>query len=84
MAKTEVIEESDPGIEDSGKKTEKPKEQVKSKGKTSWKKIGIGLGIVVIGNLYSFLTAYSKGIFFNTNTVIGLLAIIVGLYIILK
>jgi len=62
-------------------KAEKPE---KKKEKTSWKNIYLGLGIVLIGNLYSYLTAYSKGIFFNNNTIIGLLAIIVGLYIILK
>lgn len=83
MAKEVVIEESEQ--ENTEQKTEKPKEDSnKEKGKTSWKRIVIGLGVVIAGNVYSYLTAYSMRIFFDMNTVVGLLAIIFGLYIILK
>ena len=84
--KMEVVVEESEKQEKSEKheekqESEKPEEK---KEKTSWKKLGIGLGVVLIGNLYSFLTAYSKGILFDNNTIIGLLAIVIGLYIILK
>ena len=52
--------------------------------KIGWKRIAIGLAVVLIGNLYSYFTAYSKGILFNGDTIVGLLAIIIGMYIILK
>ncbi len=82
MTKEEVKSEEHK-TEEQDSDTPKTEDQ-KPKDKPSWKKIGIGLGVVVIGNLYSYLTAYSKGIFFDANTAIGLLAIIIGLYIILK
>jgi len=77
--KVEVVETT----EESQKEDSEKKKQEAHKS-TSWKRIGVGLGVVLIGNLYSYLTAYSKGFLFNSNTVIGLVAIIVGLYIILK